>query len=77
MLAEYIPKPNILKARDKGKTITARVRSDGTIRLAGKVYGSLSLAVAADCKRKTCNGWTFWQYQRAPGDWVPLDTLRR
>ena len=25
----------------------------------------------------TFNGWSFWQFQRAPGDWVPLDNLRK
>ena len=28
-------------------------------------------------RRKTGNGWTFWRYERAPGDWVLLDELRR
>jgi len=23
-----------------------------------------------------CNGWKFWNYERAPGDWVRLRTLR-
>ena len=23
------------------------------------------------------SGWTFLHYQRSPGDWVPLDTLRK
>jgi Restriction Enzyme Adenine Methylase Associated len=47
------------------------------VRLDGKEYTSPSLAAAAACKRKTCNGWTFWQYERAPGDWVPLNALRK
>jgi hypothetical protein len=28
-------------------------------------------------RRRTCNGWTFWRYERAPGDWPLLDELRR
>jgi hypothetical protein len=36
-----------------------------------------SLVAATACKRQTCNGWTFWKYERAPGDWVPLDNLRK
>jgi hypothetical protein len=38
---------------------------------------SPSLAAARAVKHRTCNGWTFWQYQRSPGDWVPLTTLRK
>lgn len=76
-LADYISGPMILKARFKGHTITARVRRDGSIRMAGKVFTSPSVAGAAACKHRTCNGWTFWKYERAPGDWVVLDALRR
>jgi hypothetical protein len=36
-----------------------------------------SLAGAAARNYRTCNGWTFWQYKRAPGDSVPLDELRK
>ena len=50
---------------------------DGSINFRGKVYSSPSLAGAAACKRRTCNGWTFWQYERAPGDWVALNELRK
>ena len=28
------------------------------------------------CKR-SCNGWSFLKYERAPGDWVRLDELRK
>jgi hypothetical protein len=28
-------------------------------------------------ERKSCDGWEFWRYERAPGYWVLLDTLRR
>jgi hypothetical protein len=75
-LVNYISGPFKLRARFKGRLVRARVRRDGTVRFDGKVYTSPSLAAAVACKRKTCNGWGFWQYERAPGDWVPLDTLR-
>ena len=76
-LAEYISTPMLLRARFKGEILTARVRRDGTVRFDGKVYTSPSMAAALACKRRTCNGWTFWQYERAPGDWVAIDKLRR
>ncbi len=66
-----------LRARFKGEILTARVRRDGTVRFDGKVYTSPSMAAALACKRRTCNGWTFWQYERAPGDWVAIDKLRK
>ena len=77
VLAPYVSKPIPLRAHFKGKIIKAQVRRDGTIRFAGKIYNSPSLAAAAACNRPTCNGWDFWIYERAPGDWVPLDTLRK
>lgn len=77
VLARYSRRPSVLKARYKGKMIKARVLRDGSISLEGKLYLSPSLAGAAACKRRTCNGWTFWTYERAPGDWVLLDELRK
>lgn len=76
-LSKHISEPMPIRAYHKGKTLTARVRRDGTIRFGGQVYNSPSMAGAAAVKRKTCNGWAFWQYQRAPGDWVSLSELRR
>jgi hypothetical protein len=77
VLANYIEGPIKLQARYKGKIIKAHIRRNGSIRFEGKVYLSPSLAGAAACKRRTCNGWTFWQYERAPGDWVLLNELRK
>ena len=76
-MGRYISGPMKLKTHFKGKTLKARVRRDGSINFGGKIYSSPSLAGAAACKRRTCNGWTFWQYERAPGDWVPLNELRK
>ena len=76
-LARFVSTPLILRAHHKGHKLTARVRRNGTILFAGKVYTSPSVAGAAAVKRKTCNGWTFWEYERAPGDWITIDALRR
>jgi hypothetical protein len=76
-LARYISGPMKLRANYKGSVITAQVRRDGTIRFDGKKYFSPSVAGARACERRSCNGWTFWKYERAPGDWVLLDNLRR
>jgi hypothetical protein len=77
VLAAYIKGPLKLRARFKGKLLHARLRRDGRIRFAGELYDSPSHAGAAACQRKTCNGWTFWEYERARGDWVSLNELRR
>lgn len=76
VLAKYVTAILPLRAHFKGKVIKATVRRDGVIRFNGKIYNSPSLAAAAACARVSCNGWTFWTYERAPGDWVPLDALR-
>jgi len=76
VLATYIKGPIKLKAKFKGENIAARVRKDGTISLRGRRYSSPSLAAEAVCKRAS-NGWMFWRYERAPGDWVKLDNLRK
>ena len=77
IMANYVKSPIKLQAVFKGNTLMARVRRDGLIRFRRKIYSSPSLAAAAACKRPTCNGWTFWRYERAPGDWVRLNELRK
>jgi hypothetical protein len=77
VLARYTDGPMLLRARFKGKLLKARVRQDGSVRFAGKIFSSPSMAAAAACRRRSCNGWTFWTYERAPGDWVRLNELRR
>lgn len=77
ILSKYLNRPRLLKARYKRKTITARVLRDGSIRLDGKTFTSPSVAGAAACKRRSCNGWVFWTYERSPGEWVLLDELRK
>lgn len=77
ILSKYVKSPLKLRVRFKGKLLHAHVRRDGRIRFKGVLYDSPSLAGAAACRRRTCNGWRFWEYERARGDWVLLDELRR
>ncbi len=77
VLADLVNGKLKLRARHKGKTLWAFVRKTGLIWFGQKHFTSPSLAGAHAVKRPTCNGWTFWQYQRAPGDWVNLDELRK
>jgi len=60
----------------KSKLYKATVRKDGTILYRGASYNSPSAAASAITKR-AMNGWAIWRYERAPGDWVILDTLRK
>jgi len=85
-LARYIKKRLHIRMDYKGKRYVAHVRKEGSItfaaesaeadRLQGKVFTSPSLAAQAVAKRNM-NGWTWWRYERAPGDWVLLDELRK
>jgi hypothetical protein len=77
VLADYPSAPKTLRAHYQGKTFWAYVRKTGVIWFDGKHFTSPSQAGQWAVKRPTCNGWTFWQYQRAPGDWVYLDHLRK
>ncbi len=78
VLAKYANRPARLRRRYKGKLLTARVRPDGSIRFAGEVFNSPSLAARAAAGRQSAmSGWHFWSYERAPGDWVLLDELRK
>jgi predicted GIY-YIG superfamily endonuclease len=77
ILAKYIHHSLHLRRRYKGHLCKAQVRSDGSIRFAGKVFTSPSEAGSAAMGGQACNGWLFWQYERAPGDWVLLDMVRR
>ena len=74
-LAPYVNRAFNIRGRYKGRSYRARVRSDGTIRFGDKIYNSPSLAGKA-VKGRSTNGWTFWNFERSPGDWVLLKELR-
>lgn len=76
ILARYGVKSLRLIGKYKGKTYKALVLKDGSIRYGGKRYNSPSVAGIAARGRNT-NGWTFWRFERAPGDWVTIDNLRQ
>jgi hypothetical protein len=77
VLAQYnVKKPYKIHLKYKNKTYKATVRKDGTILYGGKVFNSPSMASRA-IKKRSSNGWLSWKYERVPGDWVLLDTLRK
>lgn len=78
VLATYTLAPMRLRAAYKGKRIRARVLRRGQISYRNQRFNSPSLAAkAAIGVDRAINGWTFWTYERAPGDWVYLKELRR
>jgi len=85
-LAPFVSQRFHIRFKYKGKLYIAHIRRNGTIffakdsadakRLQGKVFTSPSLAASA-AVGKPMNGWRTWKYERAPGDWVLLDELRK
>ncbi len=61
--------------RDRMKRAEAVVIADGTIR-AGNIQGSIHKVGAEVTHAPSCNGWTFWHFERE-GAWLPLDVLRQ
>lgn len=79
VLAAYMAslRNRTLRARFKGKALRATLLRNGLVRFQGRLFTSPSVAAARACRRSTCNGWVFWKYERAPGDWVLIDKLRK
>ena len=75
LLAAYFTTPTKLRGTHRGKPLRAHVRSDGSIRFGGVVYKSPSAAAGA-AVGGACNGWWFWKFERAPGDWIRLRELK-
>jgi hypothetical protein len=67
-------KAKVGKARFKWTLVKARIRKNGVIRYRTRDFNSPSQAASAVVKR-AANGWYFWKYERAPGDWVSLTEL--
>lgn len=85
-LARYVKRSFQVRWDYKGKRFVARVRRDGTIRFSARestartpkgFFTSPSTAAAAAAGKAAYNGWSAWRFERAPGEWVLLDTLRK
>ncbi|MGP8258875.1 MAG: hypothetical protein ACLQM6_02865 [Acidobacteriaceae bacterium] len=78
LLAGYVQRTGNslqLRAVYKGKTYRAFLLKDGSIRFKNRKYMSPS-AAGREVIQRACNGWAFWRYQTAPGQWVRLSALR-
>ncbi|MEJ5154369.1 DNA methyltransferase [Gluconobacter wancherniae] len=63
------------KLFDRQKRLSATVTPDGTL-VSGKQRGSIHKLGALLTNAPSCNGWTFWYFER-DGEVVPLDVLRQ
>lgn len=75
-LSRHIDGPMKIRFRYKGKVYRGRILKNGHISLRGKKYSSPSSASSSIAKRPT-DGWYCWRFERGPGDWVVLNTLRQ
>ncbi|MBR0559164.1 site-specific DNA-methyltransferase [Neokomagataea anthophila] len=60
---------------DRQQRLTATVAPDGTL-VSGNQRGSIHKLGAALTGAPSCNGWTFWYFER-DGQWEQLDLLRQ
>ena len=77
VLAQYVTKRLHIRFVYKGKVHRATVLEDGSIfGHKGRIFTSPSGAAKAVAGHAV-DGWHAWHYERAPGDWVRLNTLRK
>jgi hypothetical protein len=86
VLSKYVKNRFHIRMKYKGKNYIAHVRKDGSIkfaaesaesdRLQNEVFTSPSVAARAVVNH-AMNGWRCWTFERSPGEWVPLDALRK
>lgn len=74
-LLGFVERRTQLRARFKGVAYRATLRPDGMIRFAGKLYDSPAAAATAVVKRPA-NGWYFWTFKNASGEWARLRTIK-
>ena len=61
----------------KGKEYRALLTPKGKIKYNGKIYETPTAAAMSIVTRSTVNGWTFWYFKNAEGEWARLSDLRR
>jgi hypothetical protein len=75
VLGPYVTQRLHLRREYKGRLYRASVHRNGWVYFRGYLYRSPSIPASEICGRQA-NGWNFWRFERAPGDWVPLRKLR-
>jgi hypothetical protein len=59
------------------KMLRMSERQTGVIDFDGQASASPAPIGAHAVMRPTCNCYPFWQFQRAPGDWVVVNNLKK
>jgi predicted GIY-YIG superfamily endonuclease len=60
----------------KGKEYRALLTPRGKIKHNGKIYETPTAAAKSIVNRTAVNGWTFWYFKNAEGEWARLSELR-
>ncbi len=76
VLSKYLTRSIRIKLISGSKTYNAQVRKDGFIVINKTQFKSPS-AAAKHILKYPVDGWHKWKYQRSPGEWVPIDKLRK
>jgi len=77
VLSDYFSHPMKIKMKLKNKTYYGKVLKNGIIVVNKRRFNSPSLAGRYICKKYTPDGWYVWKYERAPGEWVLINELRK
>ena len=60
---------------DQKKKINAKIMADGSIKHS-QIAGSIHKVAATILGAESCNGWTYWYYDKN-GSMEPIDNLRQ
>ncbi len=75
-LKRYISRGFEIRGFIGGRVYFAKVRKDGTVYYKGTSYNSPSSA-ATKALGYNSNGWWFWQFKNAKGEWVRLREMKK
>jgi hypothetical protein len=76
-LAGLLSAASELRATYKKQQYVAALDDHGRILLDGKMFNSPSAAGSYIRSGKAIDGWVFWKYRNAQGEWVKIDELRK
>jgi len=71
-----VQKKTALYRTYKGKEYRALLTPRGKIKFNGKIYETPTAAAMSIVSRTSVNGWTFWYFKNAEGEWARLSDLR-
>lgn len=71
-----VQKKTALYRTYKGKEYRALLTRRGKIKFNGRIFDTPTAAAMTIVNRKAVNGWTFWYYKNAEGEWARLSDLR-